>query len=133
MSRPAAHKELVDAIIDSEVDAKEIADRAAELGGTLGQRLNTVMVAVLKARADGKVSAQRARELFMEAYRALSLSGFTKVAQDVKDHAQDSTDRLIKAAEALGPEVHKVEAVRDADKLARAAEKKGVHDGEATE
>lgn len=126
MSRPADHKALVDAIIDGEVSAKEIAQRAAELGGTLAERSNLVMRKIIAARAAGRLSAAQARAMWLEAFTALSLVGFASIAQDVADHADKSTTEIIAAAKKLGPGVTQVGAVRSADKLAREAEKKGV-------
>lgn len=126
MSRPADHKSLVDAIIDGEVSAKEIAQRAAELGATLSARSNFVMRKLIAACASGKITATQARKMWLEAFTALSLVGFAQIAQDVADNAAKATDEVITAARKLKGEVTKVGAVRSADKLAREAEKKGV-------
>jgi hypothetical protein len=125
MDRPAEHKRLIAAIIDSEVDAQGIVDRAAELGETIGERLTAISKGLIKARLARKISPDRAHKMFLYCYRALALGGFAAVAQDTQDHASGSTKEIMDATRALGAEVTKVSAITKLDKMAREVERSG--------
>lgn len=119
------HKRLVDAIIDGEVEASELAKRAAELGDSVGDRLSKVTRAIVQARVQRTITAQQAKEAYLRTFRALSLGGFARVAQDVVDHAERSATAVMTEAAKLGADVANVEEIRSPDFAARELEKKG--------
>lgn len=123
MARPDSHKELVNAIVDGEIDADVIVKDAKDMAGTLALKLNAVSRNLVALRVAGKITTAEAKRMYRTMYTAISLAGFTEVAQDVQDHAADSTDRIIEAARKLGKEVAKVDVIRNADKLAREIER----------
>lgn len=130
---PDAHKELINAIIDSELDALKVIDSATALAPMLAKSLVKVARRVVSLRATKKISVTEARKLYLEAYIAITLVGTARVAQDILDHAHPSTARILKAAKALGPEVAKVGAIRKADKMQREMERQGAQaDGAIT-
>lgn len=125
MAHHPSHKKLIDAIIDGEVEAAEIAKRATELGDTLAKRLSLMSRAILAARVAGRISAPKAKEAYLLAYKVLSLGGFAQVAQAVADHSDKTANSISAEAKKLGTEVQKVQAIRKPDFLAREAEKRG--------
>jgi DNA-binding transcriptional ArsR family regulator len=98
--RAGAEKRLVEAILDAEIGIDEIAERAAELGETLGERLSVITRNLIKLRRAGSIDAERAQFFFKQAYLMLTLLGFTKVAQDVKDLGDGSVADITDAARA---------------------------------
>jgi DNA-binding MarR family transcriptional regulator len=98
--RAGAAQRLVEAILDAEIGIDEIAERAAELGETLGERLSVITRNLIKLRRAGSIDAERAQFFFKQAYLMLTLLGFTKVAQDVKDLGDGSVADITDAARA---------------------------------
>lgn len=122
MSRPPPHKALVDAIIDGEVSAKELATRASELGPALGGQMMKVTRAIMRARAKGAMTFSEARKMYVEAYHALSLAAFARVAHELVDKAQSASDAVHAEAKKI-ENLSEVAPIRKADFLAREAEK----------
>lgn len=125
MSRSDGEKVLVDAIIDGEVDARSLAQRAAEMGATLGERLTTLTKGILQCVKDGKMTAKKASETYREAYAQLALLGFAKIAQEVLTTVDEDVVKLREALNGLGKDIMKVQVIRKADKLQREMEKRG--------
>ena len=122
MARPPAHKPLVDALVDGEATTREVATRAVELGKTHEDRLANAFRAILKGRADGRVTAERAKTLWREVWLVLSLGVFATVAKDIVEAEKDYV-RALEEARKLGPEKLKVSPIREADHMERAQEK----------
>lgn len=125
--RHGAEKRLVEAILDSEIGMDELADRAADLGETLGERLSIVVRNLVRLRKNGEIDADRAKFFFKQAYIALNLLGFAKVAQDVKDLGDGSVADIEEAARAYfesedGSKLAVVEAI---EKEQRKKEREG--------
>lgn len=125
MPRPPEHKALVDALVDGEVQASEVAKRASELGVDAATQFKTVTARVMRARAEGKLSPSKARDMLLEVWFDLSLAAFARVAQDVLDAAQ-AFEEVKRISDNMGPEKLKVSPIRNADILAREQEKRGV-------
>lgn len=125
MSRPDNHKELVNAIVDGEIDAQTIVTDAVAIAGTLSAKLDALARNIIKLRIAGKLTVAKARDLYRTMYVSIALAGFTEVAQDVVDHADESTQRIIDAARKLGSDVKNVTEITNEDKLARELERNG--------
>lgn len=127
MSRAPSHKKLVDAIIDGELAAKDLATRAAELGPSLSVQMMNVTKALNAARVAGRITMAEARKLYLEAYQNLSLLAFARVAQDVVDTAQATTDAVLQEMGKV-EKLSDVAPIREADYIARELEKKSAAD-----
>lgn len=127
--RAGAEKALVDAILDAEIEADELAERATELGKTLGERLTTLSRALVQAVKDERIDTDQAEDIYRETYLSLALLGFTKVARDVQDHVDGHVEKVVTKAKAMGEAVRKVSAIRNAEKKAREAERRGNTEG----
>lgn len=127
--RSPAHKKLVDAIVDSEATTREVAFKAITVGKTQSDKLNAALKTILQARADGRITAEKAKELWREVWITLSLAAFATVAHDVVD-AEQAYARVHAEAHALGPEKMKVTPIRNADRMAREQEKRNGGTGE---
>jgi hypothetical protein len=121
--RQGAEKDLVNAILDAEIDADDIAERATELGKTLAQRLTVLLRNLIKLRVARKITADKAQQVYIQVFISLTLIGFAKVAQDVKDHGESSVKKIVDAARVLGKDVRKVTAIRNIEKKARITER----------
>ena len=119
-------KSLIAAIIDSELDVQDIVKRSQLNADQLARRLNLVMRKLVAMRIAKKITPERARALFLEAYVLFNMVGHAEVSQDVLDHARASTDKILAEAKALGAELLKVPAIRKVDKMQREAERRGV-------
>lgn len=116
-------KDLVNAIIDGEEDAKALASRAGEIGKTLAERLTAAAKALASAILDGRLTEEKARKMWRLFYVQLVLVGFIQVAQEVRDVATSAHGAVKAAGE--GVDKTKVGAIRSADKKARANERHG--------
>ncbi len=123
------HKALVDAIVDSEMDAKELADKAATLGGALGSQLTVVSKNLAKRIIAGKLHIDEAEKMFREMYMLLTLKGFAYVAHDVAIIARQNEEAIASAAAALGKGVSSVVKIQRIDKAEREAERKVARGG----
>lgn len=121
--REPKHKKLVNAIVDSITGTHAIATKTEKQALTLAGRLNLAVRNLIQARVTGKISVDTARKLYSQMYTNLMLVGFVDVAQEVADHGESSHSAIHGAARELGPEVHKVQAIRKPDVLAREIEK----------
>ena len=130
MARSDKEKALVDAILDGHLDAKEIAEKATELGVSMAKQLTTITRAIVKRAREGRMTTDAARNAYRLAYLSFSLAGFTKVAEKVMATAERDVASVKKAIKALGGDIAKVEAIRKVDTMAREAERKGVADGQ---
>lgn len=127
--RKPAHKALVDAIIDGEIEARALSQRAAELGPSLSVQMMKVVRAITIARNKGKMDMRRARELYFEAYQALSLAAFARVAHEVVDVAQAAADAVYTHASNV-EDLKDVAPIRKADFMERELEKAAKATGE---
>ena len=123
MARDAAHKELVDAILDGEIDAEAIAARAAELGPEMAENLTRVTREIFARRLAHAITAEQAEQTYRYAYICFALIGFAHVAQDAKDHAEITTAAIAGAAKKLGSGVSTLEKIRKLDRVAREVER----------
>lgn len=124
--RLGAEKKLVNAILDAELGIDEIADRASELGATLGERLSAIVKKIITLRAAGQINAGRAKMLFREAYISLTLLGFAKVAQDVIDHGEEASATVAQAAKEFwkeNPNASRMDMIRAIEKEQRKKER----------
>lgn len=130
MARTASEKKLIDAIIDGELAAKELIEEAKRDGKKYGEVLTRVSRVITKARAEGSITREQARNIFKESYISLTLAGFAEVAQQVADHSSEVAGAIRVAAKELGEGLVKASPIRKADFLARELEKAGVEGGE---
>lgn len=123
--RQGAEQAFVNAILDAEIEADTIAERATELGDTLAERLTIVARNLVRLRTLNQITADKAKQVYIQVFTSLTLLGFTKVAQDVKDHGEESVQKIVEAARALGKDVQKVSAIRNIEKKQRLDERNG--------
>lgn len=116
---------LVNTIIDGELETAKISKDATSMGKLLADRLTTLTRNIVKLRANGKISTGNAKSIYLKLYNMLSLIGFVRVAQDVKDHGSKISTAIVTAAKELGDEVKSIPAIRDADVLKRKLESQG--------
>lgn len=125
MPHAPEHKEIVDAVIDGELEAKALVDDAMKNAKTIAGRLREVARRLVKLRRAGMISPAQSADLWERAFISLHLVEFARMAQRVRDVADESSTRIRKASEKLGAEITKVGAIRNADIKARALEKAG--------
>ncbi len=104
MAHDPKHLRLVNAIIDGEVEGAEIAQRAQSLGGSLAERLNRITRAIVTMRVAGRISPAQAKVAYVEAFKALSLGGFARVAEATQLHGAKTAVMVHTEAKALGLE-----------------------------
>lgn len=121
--RTPNEQKLVNAVIDAEVEAQKLAEKAKQFGENLGLRLTLITKALMSARVRGNLSASEVKTRFREAYLTLSLAGFAEVAQEVADHADQVAVDIHTHALAIGPDLVKTSPIRKADFVAREVEK----------
>ena len=130
MARKPAEKELVDAIIDGQLDAKALieevaaptaAKRAAKKLGIVLRKLSKLVVAK-------RITADQAKQLARDAYKAIALAEFAQHAHKVKDMVDRNHERQMNAIRKLGGKVHQVGPIRRADFMQRELEKRGALD-----
>lgn len=121
--RSAAEQKLINAIIDGEVEAKKLSEKARDFGVDLGKKLTAASKKIVAARASGTISAEQAKKFFKEAFINLTLIGFAEVAQEVADHSKQVAGDIYVAARQMGDGLPKASPIRKADFVAREVEK----------
>lgn len=133
-TRQPGEKELVDAIIDGQLDAKALIEKVA--AATAAKRIAKAQVLVvrkvLRLRKEGRITVEQGKKLMLDSYRALLLAEFAQHAGAIQDTVDKSHARKMAAVKKLGGKVRGVGPIRDADRLARELERRGVvgEDGE---
>lgn len=130
MPRNPDEQELVDAIIDGQLEAKALieevsaptaAKRAAKKLGIVLRKLSKLVVAK-------RITAEQAKQLAREAYKAIALAEFAQHANKLKDMVDRNHERQMKAVRNLKGKVHQVAPIRRADFMKRELEKRGALD-----
>lgn len=123
-------KTLTAALIDSELEAQAIIQRAAAMGKSLAEKVLFLSKQLVRMNLDGKITAQYAAQMFVKGYVLFSLAAHVEISNDILDHAQTSTEKVLSEAEKLGHAVRTVPAITDVDKMAHVAAKAGLTDGQ---
>lgn len=120
MAHDPKHLRLVNAIIDGEVEGAEIAKRAQAFGGSLAERLSRITRAIVTMRVVGRISPEQAKVAYVEAYKALSLGGFARVAEDTRLHGAKTAVMVHTEAKAIKLEVLTMKKITREDFKTRA-------------
>lgn len=109
------HQRLVDAVVDAEDEAVKLVEQASSRGPAATDALKKLARKLVELKRAGKVTTERARELWRQAFIGASLASFAGSAQAILDSSEQASSEIADAAEALGPEVTQVEEVTKAD------------------
>lgn len=129
MARQANEQALVNAILDAEIGMDEIADRATAVGDTLAERLTIISRNLVKLSVAKQITKERAAYFFKQAYIVLTLIGFTHVAQDVKDHGDDTVSKITTLAKAYFKDNPNASSLAIIEKVEKEQRKKERSDG----
>ena len=124
------HSHMVAAIVDSEDAATTVAEIAMQRAGDAAAMVQKAARRLVALRLAGKIDPKQARVLFIRLFRDTSLAVFTGIAQTILDEGEGAVDRIISAAQQLGEDVAKVEAIRNADFKERASERERENGGQ---
>lgn len=121
MSTPV--KRVTDSIVDEQLDIVELAQKAYEKGQSAGARVEMLARDIMRLRASGKLTAERAKELLREGMLVLVLATYADLVGDMQALTDDAMSKQNAALRALGQPVTSVPFVRDAEIAARTQER----------
>lgn len=125
MPHKPEHKGVVDALIDHELDVQQLVDDVVKTSApTAAKQLTEVTKRIFALRAQGKVNVAQAKQLLRDARKAILLAQFSRHVHDIKKTTDAAVDRQLGEIRKLGRPVAELGAINDADKMARAAERK---------
>lgn len=119
-------KKVLDAIVDEQLDAAALAEEAYKAGEDVGPRLVEAARRVLTARRQGKVTAQRAKELLRQTFVVLVLDKYTDLAGKVQDLEDKAMAEQAAAVKEYGKPLSTLPVIRNADIKARDNERRGI-------
>lgn len=125
MAHSPQHKPLVDAIIDAEHEAERIGQEVKQQAPSLSARLSQIGRLLVAKRIAGKLTADQCKKLWEQAFRDLSLLGFTHVVHDLLETTKGHVDSIHGKARALGTHVKAMQVINRLDMEARKAERDG--------
>jgi hypothetical protein len=114
-------RDVVNVILDRVIDQRELVDQAKAGAATTKERLHLAARRLMAGR-----DPEAARELWREAFVTLVLAEAARHAKPAIAAARASLKAEVRAVRALGVDrLREIPALRDADVMARRAERKG--------
>lgn len=129
MPHKPEHKGVINALIDHELDVQQLVEQVSKEAPSAAKQLTAVTKRVFALRAQGKVNAQRAKQLLRDARKAILLAHFAGHVHELKKSTDAAVDRQLAEIRKLGRPVRELAPIQDADKLARAGERKQAKEG----
>lgn len=115
-------RDVVNVILDRVIDQADLIDRAKE-----GAAASKARLQVAARRIVAMDDREQARAMWREAFAALVLAEGAKVAREAILNARASLRAEVQAVRALGVDrLREVPALKNADVMARRAERKGL-------
>lgn len=121
MSTPV--KRVTDSIVDEQLDIAELAGSAYDKGKTAGARVEMLARDIMRLRASGKLTAERAKELLREGMLVLVLASYADLVGEMQSMTDAAMAKQNEALAALDGPITSVPFVRDADIASRTQER----------
>lgn len=130
MAEKGAQKAVTDAIIDSDLAAAKLVQEAAEGAPSISAALTRLSRQVVQLRAQGKLTADQAREVLRRAFEGNMLVQSARLAGKVKAHVEERHDAEQRAVAGFEGSLTQVPAIRKTDVKARELELAGAVDAQ---
>jgi hypothetical protein len=129
-TRPPEHKPLIDAIIDAELEAKQMVEAIIKGADGTRARMRMFTRQLVALRMAGKVNGEQATQMLARGIRDLLLAEYAQHVGTIVAAADAQHEREMQAIKQLGKPLKEVGAIRNADIKARELERAGATDDE---